>query len=96
MHNNTGVKIRLACIDTPELRGERADPTRAKAAKDYLNGLVADSRVFIRRIKQDRYGRTIAEISKGPINIQEQLVEKGFASIYERYASQCEWSENKI
>ena len=32
-----GEKIRLACIDTPELRGKRADPIRAKAAKDYLN-----------------------------------------------------------
>tara|TARA_B100000965_G_scaffold366698_1_gene352074 strand:+ start:334 stop:807 length:474 start_codon:yes stop_codon:yes gene_type:complete len=90
-----GEKIRLACINTPELRGKRADPIRAKAAKDYLNDLVADSRVIIRRIKQDRYGRTIAELSKGPINIQEHLVEKGFASIYERYANHCEWSKNK-
>ena len=51
---------------------------------------------MIQRIKQGGYESTIAELSKGPINIQEQLVEKGFASIYERYASQCEWSENKI
>ena len=35
-----GEKIRLACIDTPELRGKKADPTPAKAAKDYLNNLV--------------------------------------------------------
>jgi len=26
------------------------------------------------------------------MNIQEDLVEKGFARIYERYSSQCEWS----
>ena len=91
-----GEKIRLACIDTPELRGKRADPIRAKAAKDYLNDLVAGSTVTIRRITEDKYGRTIAELSKGPTNIQEKLVEKGFASIYERYASHCEWSKNKI
>ena len=36
-----GEKIRLACIDTPELRGSRADPVPAKAARDYLNKLVA-------------------------------------------------------
>ena len=30
--SNTGEKIRLACIDTPELRGKRAKPVPAKAA----------------------------------------------------------------
>ena len=29
-----GEKLRLACIDTPELRGKRADPIPAKAARD--------------------------------------------------------------
>ena len=91
-----GEKIRLACIDAPELRGKKADPISSKAARDYLNDLVAGSTVTIRRITKDRYGRTVAELSTGPMNIQEDLVEKGFASIYERYSSQCEWSMNKI
>ncbi len=50
----------------------------------------------IRRITEDRYGRTVAELSKGPMNIQEHLVEKGYARIYERYLNQCEWSMKKI
>ena len=91
-----GEKIRLACIDTPELRGKKADPIPAKAARNYLNDLVAGSTVTIRRITKDRYGRTVAELSKGPMNIQEHLVEKGFARLYERYSSQCEWSMNNI
>ena len=91
-----GEKIRLACIDTPELRGKKADLIPAKAARDYLNELVAGSTVTIRRITEDRYGRTVAELSKSPMNIQEHLVEKGFARIYERYSSQCEWSKNKV
>ncbi|WP_269614458.1 thermonuclease family protein [Prochlorococcus marinus] len=90
-----GEKIRLACIDTPELRGKKADLIPAKAARDYLNNLVDESKVNIRRITEDRYGRTVAELSKGPMNIQEHLVEKGFARIYERYSSQCEWSMKK-
>ena len=88
-----GEKIRLACIDTPELRGKKADPIPAKAARDYLNDLVAGSTVSIRRITEDRYGRTVAELNKVSINIQEHLVEKGLASIYERYSIQCEWSK---
>ena len=88
-----GEKIKLACIDTPELRGKKADPILAKAARDYLNELVAGSTVTIRRITEDRYGRTVAELSKAPMNIQEHLVEKGFASIYERYSSQRKWNK---
>ena len=87
-----GEKIRLACIDTPELRGKRADPIPAKAARDYLNGLVAGEEVSIRRITKDRYGRTVAELSKDGVNIQERLVDKGFASVYKRYSDQCDWS----
>ena len=89
---NSGEKIRLACIDTPELRGSRADPIPAKAARDYLNGLVAGEEVAIRRITKDRYGRTVAEISKDNVNFQERMVEKGFARVYKRFADQCSWS----
>ena len=88
-----GEKIRLACIDTPELGGKRADPIPAKAARDYLNGLVAGETVSIRRITKDRYGRTVAELSKDGVNIQERLVDKGFASVYKRYSDQCDWSK---
>mgnify|MGYP006227196097 CR=1 FL=1 len=35
-----GEKIRLACIDTPELKGGKAEPDQAKKAKDFLNNLV--------------------------------------------------------
>ena len=45
-----GEKIRLACIDTPELRGSKADPVPAKEARDYLNSLVSGRDVDIRRI----------------------------------------------
>ena len=89
---NSGEKIRLACIDTPELKGKRSDPIPAQAARDYLNGLVAGEEVSIRRITKDGYGRTIAEISIGEMNVQQRLVEKEFASIYERYAHQCDWT----
>ena len=91
-----GEKIRLACIDTPELKGTTANPIPAKAARAYLNELVGGSTVSIRRINKNRYGRTVAELHKGAMNIQEHLVEKDFASIYEKYSSQCNWSKNKI
>ena len=92
---STGENIRLACIDTPELKGKNADLIPARAARDYLNRLVAGKEVFIHRITKDRYQRTVAEISIDGMNIQEHLVDKGLATIYERYASQCDWSKHK-
>ena len=89
--SSTGEKIRLACIDTPELKGKRAEPAPVKAARDYLKELVVGSKVTIRRITTDRYGRTVAELFVNGSNVQQQLVASGHASIYWRYADQCPW-----
>ena len=87
-----GEKIRLACIDTPELRGKRADPIPAKAARDHLRSLVVGRTVGIRRINTDRYGRTVAELFVDGSNVQQQLVASGHADIYWKYAHQCGWT----
>ncbi len=88
----SGEKIRLACIDTPELKGRRADPIPAKKARDFLNDLLVNEEVYIKRITHDRYRRTVAELYKNDINIQELIVQKGYGKIYKRYADQCAWT----
>ena len=89
---SVGEKVRLACIDTPELRGRRADPVPAKAARDYLRAVVVGREVGIRRITKDRYGRTVAELFVDGSNVQQQLVASGHAEIRWKYASQCPWT----
>ena len=89
-----GETIRLACIDTPELKGRNADPSPAKSAKDFLNAFVTNQEVSIKRITKDRYGRTVAELFKDEENIQELIVKKGFGVIYKKYSHQCDWSKN--
>ena len=89
-----GETIRLACIDTPELKGRNANPLPAKSAKDFLNAIVANQEVFIKRITKDRYGRTVAELFKDKENIQELIVKKGFGKVYKKYSDQCDWSKN--
>ena len=88
-----GEKIRLACIDTPELKGKNSDHEKAIEAKDFLNKLIADKEISIKRITKDRYGRTVAELFKDGLNIQELIVNKGYGKIYKKYAYQCEWSK---
>ena len=50
-----GDKIRFSGIDTPELKGKKANPIPAKLAREFLNDLVAKKEVSIRRITKDRY-----------------------------------------
>ena len=88
----TGEKVRLACIDTPELRGRNSDPDPAKAARDYLRSRLKGKAITIRRIDTDRYGRTVAELFADGANVQEQLVASGHAEIYRRYAKPCVWA----
>jgi endonuclease YncB( thermonuclease family) len=50
-----GEKIRLACIDAPELK-----QPFGKASRDYLKEIIKDRAAKIDRINTDRFGRTIA------------------------------------
>ena len=88
-----GEKIRLACIDTPELKGKNSDHDKAIQARDFLNKLVANKEILIKRITKDRYGRTVAELFKDGVNIQELIVNKGYGKIYKKFSYQCEWSK---
>ena len=88
---STGEKIRLACIDTPELSGLRADPGPAAAARDHLRRMVVGKQVEIRRISKDRYGRTVGELFlAGPHitrrNVQREMVASGHAVVMPQYA----------
>ena len=78
----TGEKVRLTCIDTPELRGKKAEPVPAKAARDYLRGLVVGKKVGIRRITEDRNGRKVAELFIGKMNIQREMVSVCDADVF--------------
>ena len=84
----TDEKVRLACIDTPELRGKRAEPLPAKVARDHLRGLVVGKKVGIQRITKDSYGRTVAELFVGETNVQREMVATGHAEVYWGYADQ--------
>ena len=89
----TGERVRLACIDTPELVGMRAEPMPARAARDHLRNLVVGKKVGIRRITKDRYGRTVTELFLGKTNVQQEMVVSGHAEVFWRYSYQCPWTE---
>ena len=88
----SGEKIRLACIDAPEIRGKNADPLKAKASREFINNLLSNKKVTIKRIDTDRYGRTVAEIFLEGKNIQKLMIKNGFAKIHRKYFFHCDWT----
>ena len=44
-----------------------------KVTRNYLNNLFAGATVTIRRITEDQYGRTVAELFKDPMNIKKHF-----------------------
>ena len=94
--SSEGEKIRLACIDTPEIRGNKINKEQAFLARDFLNSKVKGKSVSLKRITTDRYNRTVGELYINNINIQELIYQKGFAKIYRKYAFQCPWTSKYI
>ena len=92
----SGERIRLACIDAPELRGNPADQDRAVAARDQLRMIVVGKTVDLRRITMDRYRRTVGELFLDGMNVQQLMVVGGHAVIHPRYAHQCPWSHVQV
>jgi micrococcal nuclease len=77
--------IRLAKINTPEIRG--ASKKAGLAAKDFLSSLILNKWVCIRTEKgQEKYGRWLATIlieeDKNLIDINSKMVKEGYAVVY--------------
>lgn len=73
-------KIRLAEIDTPE----RNQPYGSKA-KDVLSDLVFNKEVKAEVQDVDRYGRYVAKIYAGDLDVSREMVSQGAAWVYRQY-----------
>ena len=60
--------------------------------KNFLNEKIKGKKVSIRRVTEDKYGRTVGELSFNGENIQELLVKEGHAEIYKKYSKPCKWA----
>jgi endonuclease YncB( thermonuclease family) len=84
---NQRIKVRLACIDAPETS---QTPYGIEARKQLQNLLPIGSEVTLKIKATDRYGRSVAEVSKGDININQSLVGSGNAFVYWQYIRGCD------
>jgi micrococcal nuclease len=75
------VKIRLAAIDCPE----KGQPY-GQAARKFTAGLVAGKIVKVWPTDTDRYGRTIAFVFVGVVDLNKELLKAGLAWHYKQYS----------
>ncbi|QIQ87958.1 thermonuclease family protein [Erythrobacter sp.] len=81
-------RIRLLGIDAPEFscpRNRRCVPGDPQAAKDYLARLIAGRSVEIVRHGEDRYGRTLAVVYAGGMNLSCAMIQAGHAAYIQRW-----------
>ncbi|CAN1208981.1 hypothetical protein TUMEXPCC7403_02075 [Tumidithrix helvetica PCC 7403] len=77
-------KIRLACIDAPELQQPLGD-----RARKTLKTLVGDLPIALHVFKRDRFGRLIAEVYADGENINKLLVAQGQAHFDREQIKDC-------
>jgi endonuclease YncB( thermonuclease family) len=77
---NRQVKVRLAEIDAPE----SGQPYGAKA-KQELSELVFGKPIRAERVDTDRYGRTVARVYSGDVDVNAELLRRGAAWAYRDY-----------
>jgi len=75
------VRIRLHAIDAPE-RGQ----AHGQAAKEALSGLVFGQAVQVEPFEQDRYDRLVARLWLGDLDVNAEMIKRGYAWVYRQYA----------
>jgi micrococcal nuclease len=94
---STGEKVRLACIDTPEMKNtakKKADKQAAIAARDYLKSLIGTSDLTIDRVQTDLYGRTVARVyTPDGKDLSREMFNSGHAKLFTGYTKPCPWAQ---
>jgi endonuclease YncB( thermonuclease family) len=73
--------VRLAGIDAPEL-----DQPYGREAKRALASLAAGRQLVVEPLDTDRYGRTVANVWNGELELNAEMVRQGGAWFYSEFA----------
>lgn len=86
--------IRIADIDTPELRGKCAQEKKlAVEARDALSGLLLNHSVFLSHVEPDKYGgRSLAIVRTADgVDVGGELLKRGLAASYSGKGLKHNW-----
>lgn len=89
-------RIRLHRIDAPEMHGASAcEEAAGLASKKYLEELLqgAEGKMIVEAVTVDSFGRVVAELTLGGINLNDRLVASGNAALWT--GRRVEWPCNR-
>ncbi|MGH0276956.1 thermonuclease family protein [Sinorhizobium meliloti] len=80
-----GITIRIMELDTPETFKSRCENelVLGLAAKEHLRSLLDCGTVTYEATGTDRYGRTLAKVHVGGVNVGQQMIRDGVALPYQ-------------
>lgn len=78
---NEQIKVRLEGIDAPELK-----QPFSQQSKQALSDLVFGKPVVLQVTGKDRYKRTLAVVMVGAVNVNLEMVKRGFAWRFDKYS----------
>jgi micrococcal nuclease len=94
--------VRLYGIDTPEIKGKNEnEKTLAKKARDSLSQLIMNKNVTLQNVKNEKYGRILADVYLGELHLNKWMIDQSFAVEYdgktkENPVSWCEFYDSKM
>lgn len=80
------LSVRLNGIDTPEVKGKGVldeEKEAAKIARDFVSNLVLNKYVKLENIQSEKYGRILADVYIGDVNLNELLIKQRYAVSYD-------------
>jgi endonuclease YncB( thermonuclease family) len=81
-------KVRLHCIDAPEMEQGRW----GRESRDVLrNRLPKGSTVELQRVDTDKYGRVVGVLLENQVNINLQMVYRGWAATYPEHCKELDY-----
>lgn len=76
------VRVRISAIDAPE----KKQPGGAQS-KQHLSDICYGAKATVSPVATDRYGRTVADVRCGPLDVGTEQVRSGMAWVYDKYAA---------
>lgn len=78
--------IRLNGIDTPEIKGKgitQDEKLAALSAKKFVSDLILNKYISLKNIKNEKYGRILADVYIGDIHLNDILLKERYAIPYD-------------
>jgi len=76
--------VRLNGIDCAEIKGKsEEEKVCALRARDQLNQLIMNKIVVLKNVKNEKYGRLLADVYVDDLHVNQYMLDKGLAVVYD-------------